>query len=157
MEFVKNFECDNSDSENSDSDSDTEIITLDEGNDVFKTLTEKFDQHKLNHILKHRTQFKKQMRKSCFENDYNPFAVMEKYLHRSKKGRISVQYKQNKGIGRFFAVGGLSLQGFPREVRHTIQDGYVDIDVVNAHPVILEHLCKKLGIECKYLTRYITN
>jgi hypothetical protein len=140
----------------SDSDSDSESeFELEIQPDQFMTLEERFDQHKLHTLLQNKNKFKKRMRASCFEGDHNPFAVMEKYLKQSRKGRISVKYKQNNGIGRYFAVGGLSMQSLPREVRHTIQKGYVDVDVVNAHPVILSHICKSRGISTKYLDRYI--
>ena len=143
-----------SDSSDSDSNSDEEI---EENGDVFMTCHEYFDQHKLNHILKRKKKYKKKMRDSCFEDNHNPFAIMEKYLKKSRKGRIEVEYKQNNGVGRFFAVKSLSMQSLPREIRHTIGNKYVDVDVVNAHPVILSHLCKKRGIETKYLDRYIDN
>lgn len=147
-------ECDDS---CSDSESETEIQRFEEADDVIIELEEQFDQHKLNHILQNKKIFKKQMRKSCFEDGHNPFAVMEKYLELSRKGKIRVKYKQNNGVGRFFAVGGLSMQSLPREIRHTIGQDYVDIDVVNAHPVILSHLCKQRKITCKYLDLYINN
>jgi hypothetical protein len=52
----------------------------------------------------------------------------------------------------------MSLQTIPREIRHTIaRDYYTDVDMVNAHPVILEYLCKKYGFNCDKLTEYINN
>jgi parallel beta-helix repeat protein len=46
-------------------------------------------------------------------------------------------------MGRMFAKGALSLQSFPRAIRATLAHSfYYDIDMVNAHPVILSHLCK---------------
>ncbi|MFW9930120.1 MAG: primase-helicase family protein [Candidatus Thorarchaeota archaeon] len=41
-------------------------------------------------------------------------------------------------------------------VRHTISNEfYQDVDMVNAHPVILSYLCKQNNIECKWLNKYI--
>jgi hypothetical protein len=56
-----------------------------------------------------------------------------------------VGYKQtHKDIGRYFAKGPFSLQSLPKEVRHTIsKDYYYDVDIVNAHPVILHQYCKQ--------------
>lgn len=143
----------------SDSDSDdVDDFDFQRGRDQHVTHTEKFDQHKLAYILGHEDKFKKQMRDACFENDYAPFSVMKKYLESSKKGEIVVTYRQNESIGRFYAEGALSLQGLPREVRHTIaSDLYTDIDMVNAHPIILQHLCETRKIKIKYLARYNKN
>ena len=42
-----------------------------------------------------------------------------------------------------------------REIRHTIAgEFYNDIDIKNAHPVILQFLCEEEGIGCKYLKQY---
>ena len=153
MEFVKNLHHES----DSDSESDIEIeieLVEDEADDQFIELIECFDQHKLNHIIQNKRTFMKQMRKSCFENDHNPFAIMEKYLAKSRNGQIAVRYKQNKSKGRFFAVGGLSMQSLPREIRHTIQKNYIDVDVVNAHPVILSFLAKQRKLKTKYLDKY---
>ncbi len=46
----------------------------------------------------------------------------------------------------------------PREVRHTIANHlYQDVDVKNAHPVILAFLCKQRKIPCPLLEEYINN
>ena len=46
----------------------------------------------------------------------------------------------------------------PREIRHTIaNEFYADIDIKNAHPVILAHLCSELGVPCKLLKKYNKN
>ena len=44
----------------------------------------------------------------------------------------------------------------PRKVRHTVAAGtYVDIDLVNAFPVLLLHMCRTAGVECPYLNEYV--
>ena len=88
---------------------------------------------------------------------YNPFNLAKKYLTKSHDGKINVCYKQNGSVGRFNACGSLSMQNLPREIRHTIADGYTDIDMENAHPVILHHLCAGRHIATPYLKRYIEN
>jgi hypothetical protein len=52
----------------------------------------------------------------------------------------------------------MSLQSIPREIRHTISRYfYFDIDMVNAHPVILLYLCKKTNFDCPALSKYVKN
>ena len=123
--------------------------------DEFINLIETFNQHKLNYILNNKDVFTGLMRPSCFENGNDPFTVLEKYLKKSKNGCIDVKYKQNNGFGRYFAVGGMSMQTMPREIKHAIQDNYVDIDIVNCHPNILVHLAKGRNINTDHLERYI--
>ncbi len=55
-------------------------------------------------------------------------------------------------------MASMSMASMPKKVRHTIGERfYVDIDMVNAHPVILAHLCDLHDIEHDYLTDYIEN
>ena len=49
-----------------------------------------------------------------------------------------------------------SLQGLKRDVRKALaHDQYTDVDMVNAHPVILGQLFLKLGLACPALERYV--
>ena len=140
---------------NSDSDSDTDYDEPEQKvqPDRFKKHIEHFDQHKLAHIISNEATYRPLMRP--MDEDYNPFTILKKYLAQSHGGDISVEYKQNAGVGRFYALGSLSLQSLPREIRHSIaKDFYTDIDMVNAHPVILSHLCGLKKISSKYLDRY---
>jgi hypothetical protein len=126
--------------------------------DKYIELIERFDQHKLNHIVKNEEEFRKKMSSRSFENGYNPFTILKKYLSNSKKGVMETMYRQRVARGRFYAVGSLSLQSIVREIRHTIAaDYYNDIDVKNCHPNIMAHLCKLRGIECKILNQYNAN
>lgn len=93
------------------------------------------------------------------KSEFN-FTTLKEYLRRSdKNGNINVIYFRNNGLGRMFAEGGLSLQSFPRAVRATLAHKfYYDIDMVNAHPVILSHLCRTKQIcETPLLDEYIAN
>ncbi len=115
-----------------------------------------------NHILKFNNDFKPFMRMTSFEDGYDAMGILKKYILNAKIensiGFKKVIYKQNNGKGRFFAVGGLSLQSLCREIRHTIAKKYYkDIDVVNCHPVLLQWLCKKNNFNCKFLSKYIAN
>ena len=80
---------------------------------------------------------------------------LEKYLN-----LCEISYVQTKDIncGRVFPKNGLGLFNLRKEIRHTIaNEFYVDIDIENCHPVILEQVCKHNKIECKSLTKYINN
>lgn len=117
-----------------------------------------FDQHKLAYIIENKDLFKGKMR--IYNDDYDPFLLPERYLKKSKDGEYVATYEQsgNKAFGRYFAKGGLSLQSFSREIRHTIAGAfYNDIDMVNAHPVILLHICRGKSISCKILDKYVKN
>ena len=128
------------------------------GPDVRMEMEERFNPDKLNYIIENEAKYRALMRPKCFQSDHKPFTIAKKYLLNSKDGKIKIQYKQNESKGRFFAKGGQSLQSLPREVRHTIgQEFYIDIDMKNAHPVILEHLCKLRGLSCVHLSYYNQN
>lgn len=60
-------------------------------------------------------------------------------------------------FGRLFCP--TSLQGLKRELRHTIvnRDNCVDIDMVNAHPCILNQISSLLGAHAPTLDNYIIN
>lgn len=54
-------------------------------------------------------------------------------------GKIEVQYTRNYNLGRVNPKKSLGLHSIRRQLRHTLaRDYYVDIDIVNAHPNILE-------------------
>ena len=71
-----------------------------------------------------------------------------------------VKYEQSKNLkdkGRLFAKSA-SLQNLPREIRGALTyENYYDIDMVNAHPVILSQYCKKNDIDCPNLDYYVNN
>lgn len=124
----------------------------------FLSCDEIFNADYLNYIINNFVEFKPLLRWRDRYDEIDPFKIIKKYLHRSRNGIIRVDYKQNEGKGRFCAVGSMSLQTIPREIRQTIcKDFYIDIDMCNAHPIILEWLCKKNGFECKELSNYIKN
>ena len=118
--------------------------------------TENFDQHKLNYIIENHTEFDFRIT----DPSYDPLKQMKKYLNRSKNGKIVIDYHQahNRAFGRWFADDSCSLQNLPREVRHTISEQhYIDIDIVNAHPVLLVQICGHNSIECDEVEEYVDN
>lgn len=60
-------------------------------------------------------------------------------------------------LGRLYSGG--SLQGLPSTIRGLLmRDGVgTDIDMCNAHPVILQYICKINNIQCPELEYYIQN
>ena len=59
--------------------------------------------------------------------------------------------------GRLFSGG--SLQGMPCKIRGLLMCNGIgtDIDMTNAHPVILRYICKLHDIQCPWLDYYINN
>lgn len=65
--------------------------------------------------------------------------------------------ESGEGTGRLFAVGN-GIQGLPKKIRGFLLDGITsDIDMVNAHPVILRYLCRIHNLPHKELDFYIEN
>lgn len=62
---------------------------------------------------------------------------------------------EGEGSGRLFADGN-GIQGLPKKIRGFLLDGITtDIDMVNAHPVILRYLCRIHNIDHPQLNLYI--
>lgn len=122
-------------------------------------MTEHFDQRALRYCLENWETLPLREETRAADDKWVPKEICEKYLAFADEGLIEVSYKQTwHGTGRFFARGGLSLQGMPREIRHTIaRDLYHDIDMVNAHPVLLLQWCERKGLETPALRRYISD
>ena len=107
--------------------------------------TESFNADRLAYLIQNKERFAVRV----YEQYYDPFLIPKKYLQKSSGGLIKVSYHQ-PGWGTQlwkilrFANSGIGLQGMAREIRHTISgEFYDDLDMVNAHPVILQHLCVK--------------
>ena len=119
--------------------------------------TERFNADKLKYIVENAEQYRPLFGE--IDPKYDPFVIARKYLERSNKGTLVVEYCQPRpGVGRFYAKWGVSQQGFKRGLRHAIGgEFYIDIDIVNAHPVILRHMCEDFKISCPLLTEYTEN
>ena len=65
--------------------------------------------------------------------------------------------ENSSGNGRLFADG-CGIQGLSKKIRGFLLDGIsTDIDMVNAHPVILRYLCRKHNLKHEQLDFYIEN
>lgn len=71
----------------------------------------------------------------------------------SEDGKVRVVYSQRGSYGRYYADCKkgviITLQGCKGDVRRYISgEFYVDIDIINCHPVLLMQLFEKCGIDC---------
>ena len=57
--------------------------------------------------------------------------------------------------GRLYC--GNSIQNLPKDIRGFLMKDTTDIDMKNAHPVILKYICKINNISCPNLSRYVEN
>ena len=127
-------------------------------NDKFLTLREKFNSDKLNVIISNKEVYMEKIRKRRFDNNCDQLKIAEGYLNKSKNGEFQARYRQIDGYGRFCAMGSMSLQSMVREIRHTIaKEYYDDIDMTNAHPVILSFICHQHNFKCPVLDQYNLN
>lgn len=92
-------------------------------------------------------------------NGYDLSIVLNKlYNSTNEDGIHTATYKTSDKSpnGRLFVVGGIGLQSLDKRIRHTIcRNIYIDIDMENAHPVILEYICNINKIQCPCLKKYI--
>lgn len=81
---------------------------------------------------------------------------LKKYRVNRRQGKkITYRFAKNRKNGRLFSQT-LSGQGMPRAIRHTLfRDEYIDIDIVNCHPVILSWYCSQMGWVSTHIDNYI--
>ena len=124
-------------------------------------LTERYDTNKIKWILNNKKIARKQMRDKLFEKDKtDPFELLEEYFKKSPNGimKVNYEYFSHEKIGRLNAIQPVTMQTIPREFRHTLtRKRYDDLDMVNAHPTILNAICIKFNINHKFLNQYIRN
>ena len=92
-------------------------------------------------------------------DEYNEEKHIKDLKKEIKDDMKSVKY-ETKGItwGRVYPVDNLSLSTIRRQLRHTVAfNSHKDIDIENAHPNILEQICKTNNISCEKLSYYIHN
>lgn len=130
---------------------------------------ELFKLDRANFILEHWEELEEEISTHC----HTDTAGMKKQLrsffdqHTNESNGIGttvIKYNQKGPIGgRFFAEKLISLQGIARGIRQSIAEGiYVDVDISNAHPVILLELVRREvygGAKLKFdaLLHYVNN
>jgi hypothetical protein len=72
-------------------------------------------------------------------------------------GNAVVQYTLNCMFGRSNARGSLGLHCIRKKIRHTLNSGWCDIDIENAHPCFLSQIMTANNIDCECLLDYIDN
>lgn len=125
-----------------------------------------FDKDKLWYILNNEKKYKKILEENSA--DWDSLGMSRMYYmmssnrkedgHISQTGYINVTYNNRHNTGRMYADGSLSLQNMNHMIRHAIaSDYYIDVDIINAHPVILEYICEEKGLSCPFLSYYNSN
>lgn len=91
---------------------------------------------------------------------------LKSYIKRSYKDQqtglqtVDVQYDfsqrcKSSGIGRLYGKQ-VCLANLTRDIRNAICNKYyIDFDISNSHPVIIQHIATLYGWACDYLTTYI--
>ena len=110
---------------------------------------------------------RKQMEKmliKCFKKNKDVKPMTKKFLshvyhnrHMMLRDNININYiyKKSRSLGRVYPVDGVGLCQVRREIRHSLcKDIFVDIDMVNAHPVILNQTFKS---QYSMLNDYVNN
>lgn len=84
--------------------------------------------------------------------------IKKMYLNKIKNGmEVEYRFVGKETEGRLYSKIA-SLQGISRVIRHSIaKDFYWDIDMKNAHPVILRFYCEENNIPCSKLIYYNEN
>lgn len=96
----------------------------------------------------------------CKTYNTNEKQQLLKYKKLIKNGNAKIEYNKSKGMkyGRVMPLNGCGLFSIRRQLRHTLaKNHFVDIDVVNCHPVLLHQVCKTNNISCEALEDYVLN
>ena len=129
------------------------------------TLTERLPIRELKYLLSIDYDTFKLYGKSIYKNESdrkNHFDQLKSFCSKSLKtnGVTEHNYYYSKNTpdnvgGRIFSKNG--VQGLSKKIRGFIMKHTTDIDMKNAHPVILNYLCKLHNIHAPSLEYYITN
>jgi phage/plasmid-associated DNA primase len=124
------------------------------------TLYEPFDYCILNKLI-HSSLLKETFNcKNAAKIYHNEREQLEKYIAKYENGRVAVTYKKSKNnpFGRCDPQRALGLYQIRRQVRHTLaKNRFIDVDIVNCHPIILYQLCLRENFHFPQLKEYIDN
>ena len=85
---------------------------------------------------------------------------LQRYLDKMVNGRIPVHYTRslNNPYGRSNPDHSLGLYSIRREIRHTLAGNrFVDIDIENCHPQMLNQICNNENMPHPHLMNYCSN
>ena len=127
------------------------------------TLTEHYDLEKALNIIKNLKEFKKHTRESVQDSYYDIASRFVRYVEENPKGVATVTYKYFSSqtiAGRMEADIDVDkemvMQRMVREIRDSIASKhYMDVDMSNAQPKLLQWLCNKFKCPCPTLDKYI--
>jgi hypothetical protein len=97
--------------------------------------------------------------RSSIDNGQDPIIHLKKII-KNKSDMIHTKYNFSKNLGTYGRLfpQNPSLASMPREIRNCLaNEKYYDIDMRNAHPVLLSQYCKKNNIRCDVLDEYVKN
>jgi hypothetical protein len=99
---------------------------------------------------------KKLMSMDIIEDDEqkNKLIKINKKLDENGNRRCKYEYRTIK-YGRLYEKNNLGSLDLSRKIRGVLYENYYDIDIVNCQPTILYEICKKEGIICNKLKKYI--
>lgn len=128
-------------------------------------LTERLPLREINFLDEMELKTFKNFSTNCKNEDERKqkFELMKAFCYSNIKTRGEIKrvysYTQTTPLevgGRLYC--GNSIQGLPKDIRGLLlRDITTDIDMKNAHPVILKYICKINNIKCPYLDYYIRN
>jgi len=113
-----------------------------------------------NTIMKYKTKYLKEPEvwNGINYDEEKMFIKYNKLLKKNKNKYVEIEWAKRKNkFGRTFSKKNSSIMYFRDTLRHTLcKENYIDIDIDNAHPNILNQLCYMNGrrYENKYLNEY---
>ena len=114
-------------------------------------------------IFIHEMPFKefKQYCKSCSNDDERKilFNKIKRICNENiiNNGSVTREYKYSNSMEHYGRLCSNGMQGVKKSFRGFLMSDTTDIDMDNAHPVILSYICKKNEIDCTHIDYYNNN
>jgi len=94
---------------------------------------------------------------SLVVNQLKKLMRLLKYNKKLDKYVNQTSFRNKFNVGRYYQFG-TGYQNLPSKVRNTlVDDGYVDCDMKNAFPVILNSVADKYKLKCPTLSKYVAD
>lgn len=85
-------------------------------------------------------------------------ALLKQVATRKTPGFSCTYGRAEDQIGRCYPQRGLGLASYRRKVREALAyDAYIDFDIANAQPTMMQQLCARHNVPCPFLEFYITH